>query len=168
MKWPNEMHSYFNRMILAFSSFFLCYTSCAGIVLISFGDLLAHLHATLMSPLYNSSRTALRLHGSSLGFKMFRISQHTQVLSKTLDLNSVRISIELLAIISLKYIGLTQKNDAVLKVNNNLFLTLHGHNKLHQQRELLMLAAGPRDPLPRWLLSRKRLSMCCFLRYPYL
>jgi hypothetical protein len=80
-----------------------------------------------------------------------------------LDLNSVRISIQLLAIIYLRYIGHIQKNDTVLKVNNNLFRTSHGHNKLHQQRKLLMLTAGPRGPVSK--MASEQQKAFCVLRF---
>ena len=63
------------------------------------------------------------------------------------------------------------------KLTRNLFLTLHGHNVHHQQRQLsqflmcyqqslLMLTAGPRRQFPRWRRSRKRLSVCSVLWCP--
>jgi len=36
-----------------------------------------------------------------------------------------------------RYTGYTQKNDAVSKVNKNLFLTLHGHNVHRQHHQQL-------------------------------
>jgi hypothetical protein len=52
----------------------------------------------------------------------------------------------------------------------NVFLTLHGDKIHYQQRELSkflmhsssspsMLTEGPRDQLPRWRISRRRLSV---------
>ena len=63
------------------------------------------------------------------------------------------------------------------KLRRNSFLTLHGHNVHHQQRQLskflmhyqrslLMLTARPRGQFPRWRRSRKRLSVRSVLRCP--
>jgi hypothetical protein len=72
-----------------------------------------------------------------------------------------------------------QKNCAVSKVINKLFLSLHRHNirvycqqwklsryLMRYSSSLLMLTTGPRDQFPRWRHSRRRLCVCSVLRCP--
>jgi hypothetical protein len=76
-----------------------------------------------------------------------------------------------LAEIIYEYTGHTEKNGEVLKVDTNVFLSLHGHNI--QQRELskflmlssssLVLIAGPRGPVYK-MASQQEKAFCvlCF------